>query len=127
MTDDEIKEACAYARQRVCKWCPGTSDASCAACATARALLAVVAQRDEARGEIDRITARLAKANGQRDSARDLHEKSMTMIHEAAGVARNGLCGILAFIDNAKEAEQRALDEVAGWHDEQERARADCD
>lgn len=62
-----------------------------------RALNDALAEIDALRVERD-AAQRVAAGTG------DLHSKSMDAIHEAAGIQRNGLAGILGWIDEARAA-----------------------
>ena len=60
---------------------------------------AVVEERDALRADVERLRARVAAADS-------IHAKSMDAIHEAAGIRRNGLAGILAWIEDARAIER---------------------
>lgn len=49
-------------------------------------------------------TARADKAETERDAMNAQYESAMEVIHRNAGARRDGLCGILAWIDRAKDA-----------------------
>lgn len=73
------------------------------------ALERAVARADTAERERDAARAAL-------DPARDLYERAMNAIHEAAGIRRDGIAGIIAWIDGTRaerDAAQAALADVS--------------
>ncbi len=64
----------------------------------------LVDERDELKDRLFKAVAEVERLRVERDSAEDLYEKCMVAIHNAAGVSRNGLAGILGWIDEANDA-----------------------
>ncbi len=60
------------------------------------------------RADFDALVKERDQARRQRDGMTEQYEAAMEVIHRNAGARRDGLCGILAWIDEAKKATARA-------------------
>lgn len=68
-----------------------------------RQLVASDAAAHDLLAEVDALTAERDTLRPAVADARDLHEKAMTMLHEHAGIRRDGLAAMMAFIDESHD------------------------